>query len=184
MKYFRNILTCSIVLFVSAISACSRSEDSKQSSLPIDTKYENLTTIKLTSILYISAFTERLPSGEGRSEFDAYRADGGKTNRVYNQSFDSAYDARLEVCYGIQYLGKPIVVLRVLYGAAAETLEIFGINNDSIIYLQSLSAGGFQWCYQSVSGKTLLVAIPGSAGDQTVYYSWNGVRFDQVNSSI
>ncbi len=181
MQFARKILSYSIILFIVTISACSPSGDTKQSSLPIDIKYENLTTIKLTSMLYVSAFTERLQNGEGKSEFNAYRTDGGKTKQVYNQSFDSAYDARVEVRYDMQYSGQPIVVLRVLYGAIAETLETFGIKNNSLIHLQSLSASGFQWCYQGDSGRTLLVAIPGSAGDQTLYYSWNGARFDQVN---
>jgi len=173
-------LTCSILLFIITTASCLPSVDAKLSSLPIDTKYENLATIKLTSALYVSAFTEKLRNREVRSKFIAYRTDGGKIKQVYNQSFDSAYDARVEVRYDMQYKGQPIVVLRVLYGAIAETIEIFGIVNDSPIHIQSLSNAGFQWCYQGESGKTLLVAIPGSAGDQTLYYSWNGDRFDLV----
>ena len=181
MQFARNVLISSIIIFLFTILACSPSGNNKQSSSPIDTKYENFTTVKLTPKLYVSAFSERLQNGEGRSEFCAYRTDASETKQVFDKIFDSAYNARIEVRYNMQYLGQPIVLLRVNYGAIAETLEVFGIRNDELIHLQSLNAGGFDWFYQEATGKTLLVDVPGSPADQKIYYSWNGVLFYQVN---
>jgi hypothetical protein len=184
MQLKKNITTSLIIIFIFTVSACSPSGDTKESSLPVNTKYENFTTVKLTSGLYVSAFSERLENGEGRSEFGAYRFDGKETKQVFSKVYDSAYDARIEIRYNMQYLNQPVVLLRINYGAAAETIEVFGIKNDELILLQSLNAGGFDWHYQKASGKTLLVGIPDSSVDKEIYYTWNGIRFEQVTATL
>jgi hypothetical protein len=180
IAFLKRIPTGLIILFIFSASACSSSDEPGNSKLPVNTKYENFTSIKVTPKVYVSAFSERLQSGEGRSEFCAYRTKANEIKQIFNKTYDSAYNARIEVHHNMQYSGQPIVLLKINNGASAETIEVFGIRNDEMVFLQSIEANGFDWHYQEETGKILLVDIPGSPGDQYQYYFWNKDHFEQV----
>jgi hypothetical protein len=164
--------------------SCSQSNQEKPASLPMDqlAGYENLSLIKIDPSLIVAAYSERLSNSDSKSEVLAFRINNNRYEQVFRRTLAPAYNARLEERYDLIYSGKPLVILRVQEGAAAETQEIFGIVNGSLKLLQSLDAGGFEWSYND-SKQIVLVGIPSSAGDETTYFQWNGSQFQPISLS-
>lgn len=186
MRFGRAIQKSFLLVLAAIILGCSNPGEWQSVSALVNilSKYENLTILQVTSSFTVIAHSERLPDGESLSGISAYSVEKNAIKQVFNHEIESGYNARIEIRRDMQFSGQPIIVLKVQQGAIAETLEIYGISNGSLIFLQSLDAAAFEWSYKSDHGVTELEGIPSGVVDQTTQYFWNGSRFDQVAPEV
>jgi hypothetical protein len=141
--------------------------------------YENVSVLHIDPSLVIAAFSKAPQNGEAKTYLLAYRNMNEQWQEIFHKIYPNAYNPRIELRRDLQYHKQPIIIFKVQFGAAAETLAVYGINEQTIQLLQSLESGMFEWCFSSKDKVTNLVAIPGAVTDEPKHFWWNGQTFQE-----
>jgi hypothetical protein len=185
MSIIRRFFLSFALILLGALAACFRHSQSSAETFPIEqlALYKNVSVLHVDPSFLIAAFSQFPEKSEPLSCLLAYRAENGRWQEVFRKTLPSAYNAHIELRRDLKCLGQPTVILRVQFGAAAETQEVYAIANGSLQLIQTLDAGAFAWCYPSKSNAADLVAIPDAASDQPTYYHWIDDKFQEIHPS-
>jgi hypothetical protein len=179
-----------ILITVLLLCACSRSNRPKPSgeaspvlpdSLSIHDRYQQA---RVDDDWVVGSLSQRPKDKEQFVEVFAYRRISGRWVKVFSVIRSGAYDPRLEIRPDMTFRGSPLVLFHMQFGAAAESLEVFTINQGTLTGLQSMLAGAFEWSFDQQRSTVLLCAIPGSPVDPTEYFNWNGESFIPFSGKV
>ncbi|BDU76968.1 hypothetical protein METESE_19260 [Mesoterricola sediminis] len=127
----------------------------------------------------VGAVSNRGQGGRPATQVFALRKEGARWKRAYLESFEDAYNVRVEARPGVHYKGAPVVFVWMQYGAAGESLAVYGIRRREFTRLQTLSAASFSWH----DGGPVLLAHPAEGDRPQTAYRWTGTQFVETEGA-
>ena len=173
--------TISLLLFCSSVN-CASAQETQQvlGGFPLAeiARYENASFFHVKPSLLVVGYSQKTDDGEPQSQLLAYRAENNEWRQVFQQTFEPAYNLRLELRTDFTYTGRPILIIKVQIGSAMEQLYIYAEEKGTLRFIQTLDAGRFEWSYEDGKGLEL-VGLPASRADQVDYYHWAENQFQE-----
>lgn len=177
----KNFIIITVVLTCSVVNSAP-AQDIRQilDGFPLAgiARYENASFFHVNPSLLVIGYSQRTDEGEPQSQLLAYRAENNEWRQVFQQTFEPAYNLRLEQRTDLEYMGQPILIVKVQSGGAMELLYIYAEDKGTLRLIQTLDAGRFEWSYEDDKGLEL-VGVPASRPDQLDYYHWAKNQFQE-----
>jgi len=139
---------------------------------------QSVSLLEMDGGLHLLAFKKWPPGKDPQSQLVVYRKTERGIQVVYEQKYDGAYCAKLDLVYDFRRDLAPILVLFVNYGAACQKAVVHRFRYGVPYRVQELEGGAFSW----IPGRypyLELLCLGSAATDPEDRYRWNGSRFDQ-----
>ena len=186
MRYRSSLILLALIL----LAACSRNARPKEPnpgqmiSPQSLADFASFQQLRLTEDWSVGASSQKASTEDQSTEFFVERRTGGKWGKVFSQVLDGAYNPRIEIRQDVTYKGDPLIILHINYGAAAEVIDIYSIHQGTLMSLQTIAAGTFEWSFDQPRSQVILCGIPGSPIDPMDLYAWDGALFKPFKGKI